>query len=186
MTETETEAPSEETADPVARIADDLERIAGHLIPFLKASYRETQDRLKRAERVIAARQERPAIAGMHGLLSTLRRLDPGTDLKEIMEEGLVNLLGGLGYEEFGIAGDVYDPLRHEPVAGATERGKGRLSKVHRKGLACYDDVMIRAVVEVEVGGAQVEPAVDGAFPLPDHDVVVGPTGPSDQSPEGR
>jgi hypothetical protein len=166
-------------------MADDLEKIAGHLIPFLKASYAETQDRLKRAERVIAARQERPAIAGMHALLSRLRRSAPGADLKAVMEEELVKLLEGLGYQEFGSPGDAYDPLRHEPVAGQTDRGKGRLSTVHRKGLACYDDVMIRAVVEVEVAGGEVPPDVNEAFPLPGDHVVVGATGQSHQSSEG-
>ena len=77
-------------------------------------------------------------------------------------------------------------PLRHEPVAGQTDRGKGRLSKVHRKGLACYDDVMIRAVVEVEVAGEEVPPDVNDAFPLPGDHVVVGAAERSHQSSEGR
>ncbi len=184
MTDIATDASRGGTDDQVARIADDLERIAGHLVPLLKASYRETQERLKRAERVIASRQERPAIVGVHELLSTMRRLDPGADVRGFIEEGLVDLLERLGYQEFATSGDAYDPLRHEPVGGQTDRGKGTLSRVHRRGLACYDDVMIRAVVEVEAGPS-TPGATDGAFPLPGDDVVVGTASRSDHSSEG-
>lgn len=143
-------------------MADDLERMAAHLVPFLKSSYTETLDRLARAERLLASRQERPAVAGMHKILCSVRRLDSAEDVHEFVEEELVGLLGGLGYEEFGDIGDPYDPVRHEAIGGQTERGQGRLSVVHSRGLACHDDVMIRAMVEVEVDDAL--PAPDAAF----------------------
>jgi hypothetical protein len=198
-----TEAQPEVTEDSFARMADDLERIAAHLVPFLKASYNETQERLKRAERVIASRQERPAIVGMHQLLGELRRLEPGAEVHEFVEESLVRLLSGLGYKEFGRVGDPYDPNRHEPVGGQTERGEGKVSRVRRRGLVCYGDVVVRAVVEVEPSRSPDRSAsptmsaprgtaapdrtgeADEAFPMPADDVVAPSAGPFDHAQEG-
>ena len=191
------DVPPETNQDPLARMADDLERIAAHLVPFLKASYNDTQERLKRAERVIASRQERPAIVGMHRLLSALRRLDGSADVPEFAEEGLATLLNELGYQEFGSPGDPYDPVRHEPVSGQTERGRGQIARVHRRGLACHGDVIVRAVVDVMVEDApEASPedsplapsgaGVGDAFPMPGKDMVAPAAGPFDQSTEGR
>lgn len=142
--------------DPLRRMADDLERIAVHLVPLLKASYSQTLDRLQRAERLLAARQERPAVAGMHRLLCSVRRLDRDSNIHDIVEDELLHLLDSLGYQEFGDVGDPYEPGRHQAVSGQTDRGQGRLVQVHQRGLACYDDVMIRAVVDVEVDDARM------------------------------
>lgn len=151
------------TPDAVERIANDLERIAAHLVPLLKSSYQDTLARLDRAERRLATRQERPAIAGMHRLLCTVRRLEDGRDVREVVEEGLARLLGDLGYQEFGEVGESYDPARHEALGGQTERGEGRIFRVHRRGLACHGDVMIRAMVEVEID-AGAPPTGGGVF----------------------
>lgn len=189
-----TDASSELSTDHVARMANDLEKIAAHLVPLLKASYHDTQERLKRAERVIASRQERPAIVGMHRLLGELRRLEPGAAAGEFVEEGLLTLLNGLGYKEFGRVGEPYDPAHHEPVGGQTEGGKGKVSTVHRRGLACFGDVVVRAVVEVTpdpVAPAAATPAAhtdddDGAFPLPAADFAPQAVDPFDHATEGQ
>jgi hypothetical protein len=153
-----TDPATESIEDPVGRMADDLERIAAHLVPLLKTSYAETLERLKRAERLLAARQERPAIAGMHRLLCSVRRLDRDSNIHDFVEDELVSLLDGLGYQEFGDPGDPYEPTRHQALGGQTDRGQGRLSRVHRRGLECYGDVMIRAVVEVELEDGHMAP----------------------------
>jgi molecular chaperone GrpE len=162
MTDTTPGAPTGTLDQQIARINDDLERIAAHLVPLLKNSYEQTLQRLSRAERVIATRGERPAIAGMFELLCSLRRLGPDEDVPAFIDDGLVNLLSGLGYREFGQVGDPYDPLRHEAIGGQTSRGAGRITRVHRRGLDCYEDVVIRATVEVEPDPANGAGPVDG------------------------
>lgn len=178
VTTADTEPVADANPDPMVRVANDLERIAAHLVPLLKASYSDTTDRLQRAERVIATRRERPAIAGLHKVLCNVRRLDRSSDIHDFVEGELMDLLTGLGYQEFGSVGDPYDPVRHEGVGGRTEGGRGRILRVHRRGLACYDDVMIRAVVEVSADDSAVIADAGGS-----HDEPIAPT--FLESPEG-
>ena len=49
--------------------------------------------------------------------------------------------------------------LRHEPVSGSVGKA-GIVTRVHRRGLECYGDVIIKAKVEVEPG-----PVTEGAEP---------------------
>ena len=143
------------------QVRSDLEKIALHLVPLLRNSYSDTKDRLARAEKLLATRSERPLISGVHQILASVRRLSADTDLRGFVEESLVDLLERQGYDEFGDAGDPFDLTKHDPLGGQTERGIAKISRVHRKGLACGDDVIIRAKVEVVV-----ETEADAAAPV--------------------
>ena len=157
MPEPDVNPPAPSTEGDIGAIRDDLERIAAHLVPFLKSSYADTLARLDRAERQLASRRDRPVIAGIHDVLCSVRRLQNEPNLGGAVEELLVNLLDRAGYREFGDVGDDFDPAWYEAIGGETERGRGRVVRVYRRGLACYGDLFIRASVEV---GLDPPPAV--------------------------
>ena len=75
-------------------------------------------------------------------------------------EEMLLDILTGVGYQEFGGEGDQFDPGFHEPMAGSVGRA-GVVTRVYRRGLACYGDVIIKAKVDVEaVPEREAEPVL--------------------------
>jgi molecular chaperone GrpE (heat shock protein) len=127
----------------------DFERLAGHVSPLLARQYQDSDKRIRALEAVIRNRRERPLIARMAQLLGDVRRLNSAADVKTHVEESLIDLLTGLGYQETGSVGEPFDPGRHEPVSGSTGKA-GTVTHVHRHGLACQDDVIIRAHVDVE------------------------------------
>jgi hypothetical protein len=94
-------------------------------------------------------RQERPLIVRMANLLADVRRIESAADVRVHVEEAMLEALTSFGYQEMGAAGDPFDPAWHEPLSGSVGRG-GIVSRVHRRGLACYGDVLIKAQVDVE------------------------------------
>ena len=131
------------------RLHQEFERLAGALRPFLTKQYQDTERRMRVLETRLRNRQERPLIVLMAGLLSDVRRLESAEDIKAHVQDVILQALTSLGYQEMGSVGDQFDPDWHEPVSGSVGRA-GIVTRIHRRGLACYGDVIIKAKVDVE------------------------------------
>jgi hypothetical protein len=142
-----------------AELLRGFERLAGHLGPLLTKQYGDTQARMRVLETRIRNRQERPLVTQMANLLVEVRRLESAEDVKVHVEHAMLGALNSIGYQETGSAGETFDPFRHEPVSGSVGKS-GIVTRVHRRGLECYGDVIIKAAVEVEPG-----PVTEGAEP---------------------
>jgi hypothetical protein len=127
----------------------DFERLAAAVAPLLTKQYRETDARMRVLETRLRNRQERPLIIRMANLLSDVRRIESGEDVKIHVEETVLDVLTGAGYQEFGTERDQFDPDFHEPMSGSAGR-ESVVTRVYRRGLACYGDVIIKAKVDVE------------------------------------
>jgi molecular chaperone GrpE (heat shock protein) len=132
-----------------AELLQGFERLAGNLAPLLTKQYSDTQTRMRVLETRIRNRQERPLITRMANLLADVRRLESADDVKAHVEQAIVEALQGLGYQEMGSPGDQFDPVWHEPVSGSVGKA-GIVTRVRRRGLSCYGDVIIKAMVDVE------------------------------------
>lgn len=130
-------------------LRQDFERLAAAVRPLLTRQYQDTLGRMRVLETRLRNRQERPLIVRMANLLGDVRRLDSADDVKVHVEEAMIEALTSAGYQEVGSKGDQFDPEYHEPVAGSLGRA-GVVARVHRRGLACYGDVIIKAKVDVE------------------------------------
>lgn len=142
-----------------AELLQGFERLAGHLGPLLTKQYGDTQARMRVLETRIRNRQERPLITQLANLLVEVRRLESAEDVKVHAEQAMLRALNSVGYQEMGSAGEPFDPFRHEPMSGSVGKS-GIVTRVHRRGLECYGDVIIKAMVEVEPG-----PVTEGADP---------------------
>jgi hypothetical protein len=111
-------------------------------------------DRLRAAERRIEARQERPAIIGVHRVLDRVRHLDFDESVKRALADDLAQVLADAGYAETGRVGEDYDPDWHEAIDGRALAGQAVVTTVHSYGLASFGDVIIRAKVEIGPGPA--------------------------------
>lgn len=130
-------------------LREDFERLASAVLPLLTKQYRDSEQRIRALETVIRNRRERPVIQHMAKLLADVRRLDSAEDIKAHVEESVTDTLASLGYQEMGREGDAFDPRWHEPLAGSVGRA-GIVTRVHRRGLACHGDVIIKARVDVQ------------------------------------
>ncbi len=141
----------ESLAQDVGEMRVMLEEILRHLVPKLKRdqAFEALMTRLDRAERRLSARHERPIVSGLVSVLHRLRHLDIDAIARESLESELLSVLNGAGYEEFGAPGDLFDPDRHEALAGRLSDGQGVVQTVHARGLSCLGDVVVKAQVEV-------------------------------------
>jgi molecular chaperone GrpE (heat shock protein) len=168
MSEPVVEEEQGEIIDPVAMLEQmvheqallrqDFERLAAHVTPLLAKQYRDTQDRVRVLETRLRTRQERPLIVRMANLLADIRRIESADDVRIHVEEAILDALTSAGYQEMGAERDRFDPGFHEPMSGSVGRA-GVVSRVHRRGLSCYGDVIIKAKVDVE---PVVEPETEG------------------------
>jgi hypothetical protein len=158
MSELEESASIDPYIDPVAflerlsevqyQLREDFERLAASVTPLLAKQYLDTQARVRVLETRLRNRQERPLIVRMANLLSDVRRIESAEDIKIHVEETMVDLLTSAGYQEMGAEGDQFDPDFHEPMSGSAGR-ESVVTRVYRRGLACYGDVLIKAKVDV-------------------------------------
>ena len=150
-----------------------FQRLAGNLTPLLTKQYSDTQARMRVLETRIRNRQERPLITQMANLLAEVRRLESAEDIKAHVEGAMLEALHSVGYQEMGLPGDQFDPAQHEPMSGSVGKA-GIVTHVHRRGLACYGDVIIKAMVDVAPApaAADAEPAAAAgdAQPTAEHD----------------
>jgi hypothetical protein len=136
---------------------EGFERLAHSVRPLLTKQYRDSEQRIRDLETVIRNRRERPLILRMADLLADVRRLKSAEDIKAYVEQTVTEALTSFGYQEMGTEGDHFDPGWHEPLSGSIGKA-GVVTRVHRRGLACYGDVIMKAKVEVEpVRGTETE-----------------------------
>jgi molecular chaperone GrpE (heat shock protein) len=164
MSEPEEAQSSTAIVDPVAfleqlsevqyQLREDFERLAAAVTPLLSKQYRDTEARMRILETRLRNRQERPLIVRMADLLSDVRRIKSAEDVKIHVEESILDTLISVGYQETGAEGDQFDPDFHEPMSGSAGQASV-VTRVHRRGLACYGDVIIKAKVDVEPARAQ-------------------------------
>lgn len=134
-----------------AAVHAEFDPILPHLVHALdrNKAFDDLNDRLRTAERRIAARQERPLVAAVHRLLDRVRHFDFDEAVKSAIEADLVQILGDAGYRETGQVGEAYDPARHEAIEGQAIDGTAWVATVYTRGLSCFDDVIFRAKVQV-------------------------------------
>lgn len=130
-------------------LRQDFEKLAAHVGPLLARQTREVENRMRMLENRLRTRQERPLIVRMANLLADVRRIESADDVRDHVEEAMLEALTSAGYQEMGAKGDQFDPDFHEPMSGSVGRA-GIVSHVHRRGLSCYGDVLIKAKVDVE------------------------------------
>lgn len=142
---------TEEAADPVAAIqrelderTEDLQRLSAEF-----ANYRRRVDRDREAERV----QAKAKLAGeLLVLADDLDRaedhgdLADGTPLKAFADK-FRGVLTAQGVEEFGAAGEEFNPDIHEAVQDLSEGDDKVLANVLRKGYRINDRVIRTAMV---------------------------------------
>jgi molecular chaperone GrpE (heat shock protein) len=138
-----------EIAAEQALLRLDFEKLAAHVGPLLARQTREAEARMRMLETRLRTRQERPLIVRVANLLAEVRRIESAEDVSVHVEEALLEALTSAGYQEMGAKGDQFDPGFHEPMSGSVGRA-GIVSHVHRRGLSCYGDVLIKAKVDVE------------------------------------
>jgi molecular chaperone GrpE (heat shock protein) len=131
------------------RLHGEFERLAAHLAPMLTKQYRDTLAQVRILETRLRTRQERPLIVAMANLLGDIRRIESAQDVRVHVEEAMLDALTSAGCEETGAEGDGFDPGVHEPVSGSVGRA-GVVTRVHRRGLSCCGDVIIKAKVDVQ------------------------------------
>lgn len=146
-----------ELAAGQSRLRQDFERLAAAVTPLLVKQARDSENRMRMLETRLRTRQERPLIVRMANLLADVRRIESAEDVRIHVEEAMLEALTSAGYQEMGAKGDQFDPAFHEPMSGSVGRA-GIVSHVHRRGLSCYGDVIIKAKVDVE---PMVEPETE-------------------------
>ncbi len=138
-------------------IRAELDQVLPHVVTALKRqdAVAELRHRLDVAEKRLAERQQRPFVAGVRRVLVMVRLLDFEPDAKEAIATELERVLVGAGYEEFGEAGEVFDPRRHEVVGEVGEQSDATVAEVLEPGLETLGEVVVRA--KVRVGEAEEE-----------------------------
>lgn len=144
-----------------AAVHAELDEVVPFVVEALRRNnaFDEINDRLRGAERRIAARQERPLVIGLHRVLDRLRHLEFDQAVKRALDDDIVHLLAEAGYEETGQVGEAYDLSRHDAIDGRAVDGRAVVSIVYGRGLTAFGDVVIRAKVEI----SQERPAAAAA-----------------------
>jgi molecular chaperone GrpE len=137
-------APSD-SADKVAELTADLQRVQADFANYRKRALRDQQ--------LMADRAKAAVIAQLLGVLDDLDRarshgdLDTGP-LKSVADK-LVTALEGLGLSGFGAEGDEFDPALHEAVQHEGDGTHPVVGTVMRRGYKVGDQVVRHAMVGV-------------------------------------
>jgi hypothetical protein len=150
-----------------AAVHAELDQILPYVVDAIKKNnaFDEMKDRLGRAERVVAARRERPLAVAVHRLLIRLRHLDFDQAVKASLDTELVKILTEAGFEEIGRVGEDYDPARHDALGGRVIDGNGTVTEVDARGLGSFGDIVVRAQVQVAPHGNAAPAATAAAKP---------------------
>jgi molecular chaperone GrpE (heat shock protein) len=148
----------EESREPHAlagAVRHEFDQVLPHIVAALKREdgVAELRRRLDLAEKRLADRGKRPLIRGLRQVLMLARTLDFETDPKEAITMELERVLIGAGYEEFGEAGEGFDPARHEALSGEAPTGAPIVTAVIEPGLETLGEVVVRAKIEVASEG---------------------------------
>lgn len=144
--------PAELTRLIRAAVHDELNWLPDHVLDQVRRdrAFDALNDRLRRAERRLETRRERPLIVAVHRMLNRLRRLDFDQAVKDSLEAELVKILASAGMTETGQVGEEYDADRHEALEGTTaDDGTATVAEVLAPGLGAFDEVVIRSLVRI-------------------------------------
>jgi molecular chaperone GrpE (heat shock protein) len=137
-----------------AAVHAEFDEVLPYVLEALRRNnaFDEINDRLRRAEGRIQARQERPVIIGVHRVLDRIRHLEFDLAVKQALADDIARVLTDAGYQETGQVGEDYDPIRHDAIDGRAVDGKAVVTMVHTHGLTSFGDVVARAKVEISPG----------------------------------
>jgi molecular chaperone GrpE len=137
-------APSE-SADKVAELTADLQRVQADFANYRKRALRDQQ--------LTAERAKAGVIAQLLGVLDDLDRARSHGDLEsgplKSVADKLVAALEGLGLSGFGAEGDEFDPALHEAVQHEGEGTHPIVGTVMRRGYKVGEQVVRHAMVGV-------------------------------------
>jgi molecular chaperone GrpE len=140
--------PGEATADKVAELTADLQRV--------QADYANYRKRALRDQEAIAERAKATVVSQLLGVLDDLDRARSHGDLEsgplKLVADKLLSALTGLGLAAFGAEGDDFDPVLHEAVqheGDGSEGSKPVIGNVMRHGYKLGDQVLRHALVGV-------------------------------------
>jgi molecular chaperone GrpE len=136
------------TADKVAELTADLQRV--------QADYANYRKRALRDQEAIAERAKAGVVSQLLGVLDDLDRARNHGDLEsgplKLVADKLLSALTGLGLVAFGAEGDDFDPVLHEAVQHEGDGGEGSkpvIGNVMRHGYKLGDQVLRHALVGV-------------------------------------
>lgn len=133
------------TAQRVAELTTDLQRVQADFANYRKRALRDQQ--------VSADRAKAGVVGQLLGVLDDLDRARSHGDLEsgplKAVSDKLVDVLTGLGLEPFGAEGDDFDPMLHEAVQHEGEGSHPVIGTVMRQGYKLGDHVLRHAMVGV-------------------------------------
>ena len=154
------------SADKVAELTADLQRVQADFANYRKRALRDQQ--------LTAERAKAGVIAQLLGVLDDLDRarshgdLDSGP-LKSVADK-LVAALEGLGLSGFGAEGEEFDPALHEAVQHEGEGTHPIVGTVMRRGYKVGEQVVRHAMVGVVDTVPDTAETADNSDAAPDQD----------------
>jgi molecular chaperone GrpE len=136
------------TADKVAELTADLQRVQADYANYRKRALRDQQSATERAKAAV--------VSQLLGVLDDLDRARSHGDLEsgplKSVADTLISALSGLGLAAFGAEGDDFDPALHEAVHHEGDGAAGTrpvIGNVLRQGYKLGDQVLRHALVGV-------------------------------------
>jgi molecular chaperone GrpE len=136
------------TADKVAELTADLQRVQADFANYRKRALRDQQAATDRAKATV--------ISQLLGVLDDLDRARSHGDLEsgplKSVADKLTSALTGLGLTAFGAEGDDFDPVLHEAMQHEGDGADGTkpvIGKVLRQGYKLGDQILRHALVVV-------------------------------------
>lgn len=137
--------PDAETADKVAELTADLQRVQADFANYRKRALRDQQAAADRAKAGV--------VSQLLGVLDDFDRARSHGDLEsgplKSVADKLTGALGGLGLTAFGVEGDDFDPSLHEAVQHEGDGSRPVIGSVMRQGYQLGRLVLRHAVVGV-------------------------------------
>ncbi len=121
------DAPADETAAVEDEVGADLERVRAEMtadLQRLSAEYANYRKRVTRDQAAVVELATASVVERLLPLLDDVDRAREHGDLDgafKVVGDGLEAVVGRLGVERFGVAGDPFDPQVHEAVMSAPE-----------------------------------------------------------------
>ncbi len=136
------------TADQIAELTADLQRVQADFANYRKRALREQQASAERTKATV--------VTQLLGVLDDLDRARSHGDLEsgplKAVADKLASVLSGLGLVAFGAEGDDFDPVLHEAVQHEGDGGAGSrpvIGTVMRQGYKLGEQVLRHALVGV-------------------------------------
>jgi molecular chaperone GrpE len=154
------------SADKVAELTADLQRVQADFANYRKRALRDQQ--------LTAERAKAGVIAQLLGVLDDLDRARSHGDLEsgplKSVADKLVAALEGLGLSGFGAEGEEFDPALHEAVQHEGEGTHPIVGTVMRRGYKVGEQVVRHAMVGVVDTVPDTAETADNSDAAPDQD----------------